>query len=542
MRTVLGPYVADTESTGSFSISRHFALMIVMSSLLLAGTTAILARLYFDGTRTDARTSLWRLDYRVSFDAQREGDRLQIWLPRDNSHMRIYRQMLNNPDLIPDTPRSTIYQSRLDLIAEEAGEHSILATFEFELGPDVRHTSRSNEPIVPAAETTRWLRSTRTIQATSLVAQNLVNEWKQESALAPDLLQRIFQFCLQDLEKGEEAWQDDAESTLRDQMGTDLGCLKAMVALCRAAQIGARLSSGFEIVADGEVEPVFWVEVLENGIWVPYNPVHGFSQKLPWNWVKVGSDSELVVSTSGGEEVEAEFLLTRLPTHQGLSAGNRHWSSIFDLSRLPSRIHDVLSLMLLLPLGAVVTVFFHTVIGWRTVGIFTPALIALSFILADWRTGVVVFALAISLGMITRSLVEPLRLLMVARLSFMLTLVVIFLVLTVSCLDYFRWTPSADAVLLPIVILTLTIEKIYSSTIEDGAKITAHLMLATVVVSFCCYLLLSWRSIGSLVLRLPEVHCFTLAVLVLLGRYTGYRLTELFRFRDLVIAPVSTSE
>ncbi|MBL8854723.1 MAG: hypothetical protein JNK57_12215 [Planctomycetaceae bacterium] len=526
---------------GSISISRNFVLLIVVTSLLLAGTAAMLTRFAYDGTWQDSRTGLWRLDYRVSFDAQREGDRLQIWLPRDNPHLRIYRQMLNNPDMIPETSRSAIYQSRLNLIAEEAGEHSVLATFEFELGPDVRQTARVSEPPVAPADMSRWLRSTRTIQATSDIAKSLVSEWKQESALTPDLVQRIFQFCEQELEKGDEAWQEDAESTLRDQMGTDMGCLKAMVALCRTALIGARLSSGFEIVEDGEIEPVYWVEVLQDGIWVPFNPVHGFAGKLPWNWVKVGSDSELVVSTVGGEAVEAEFLLTRLPTQHSLSAGNRHWSSIFDLTRLPRKVHDVLSLMLLLPLGAIITAFFHTVIGWRTVGIFTPALIALSFILADWRTGVVVFALAISLGMVTRSLVEPLRLLMVARLSFMLTLVVIFLVLTVSCLDYFRWTPSADAVLLPIVILTLTIEKIYSSTIEEGAKNTAYLLLATIVVSFCCYLLLGWKSIGLLVLHLPEVHCFTLAVLILLGRYTGYRLTELFRFRDLAFAQVSTT-
>ena len=32
----------------------------------------------------------------------------------------------------------------------------------------------------------------------------------------------------------------------------------------------------------------------------------------------------------------------------------------------------------------------------------------------------------------------------------------------------------------------------------------------------------------------PEVHFFTIAAFILLGRYAGYRLTELWRFRDLV--------
>ena len=35
-------------------------------------------------------------------------------------------------------------------------------------------------------------------------------------------------------------------------------------------------------------------------------------------------------------------------------------------------------------------------------------------------------------------------------------------------------------------------------------------------------------------LTYPETHFFTIAVFVVLGRYAGYRLTELWRFRDLV--------
>ena len=138
-------------------------------------------------------------------------------------------------------------------------------------------------------------------------------------------------------------------------------------------------------------------------------------------------------------------------------------------------------------------------------------------------------------------MVESLRLLMVARLGFMLTLVVVFLVMTVSCLDYFRLTPSADAVLLPIVILTLSIEKLYMSSIEEGTKTVASLLLATAIVSFCCYLLLGWKSVGLLVLQQPELHFFTLASLIFLGRYTGYRLSELYRFRDLGIVQTKSA-
>ena len=38
----------------------------------------------------------------------------------------------------------------------------------------------------------------------------------------------------------------------------------------------------------------------------------------------------------------------------------------------------------------------------------------------------------------------------------------------------------------------------------------------------------------AILITYPELHLFTIAALIVLGRYTGYRLTELWRFRDIV--------
>jgi len=59
-------------------------------------------------------------------------------------------------------------------------------------------------------------------------------------------------------------------------------------------------------------------------------------------------------------------------------------------------------------------------------------------------------------------------------------------------------------------------------------------MAGTTVVAACCYTILRWNEVGNLLLAFPELHLFTVAALVLLGRYTGYRLSELRRFRDFL--------
>jgi len=47
------------------------------------------------------------------------------------------------------------------------------------------------------------------------------------------------------------------------------------------------------------------------------------------------------------------------------------------------------------------------------------------------------------------------------------------------------------------------------------------------------YLAMSWTLLEHLLFVFPELTLILLAVMLMLGRYSGYRLTELGRFRDL---------
>jgi hypothetical protein len=121
---------------------------------------------------------------------------------------------------------------------------------------------------------------------------------------------------------------------------------------------------------------------------------------------------------------------------------------------------------------------------------------------------------------------------MVPRLSVILTLVAVCIAFAVSLMEYLELTKSSQAVLLPMVICTMTVERFFLTSEEDSVRFALQLLAGTVVVGACCYLVLRWQAIGQFLLSFPEVHLFTVAALVLLGRYTGYRLTELWRFRD----------
>ena len=87
---------------------------------------------------------------------------------------------------------------------------------------------------------------------------------------------------------------------------------------------------------------------------------------------------------------------------------------------------------------------------------------------------------------------------------------------------------------LPLVILTMIVERFFITTQEDGTLVALQHLGGTLLVGACCFGVLRWEAIGRWVLAYPEVHFGTAAVLVLLGRYTGYQLLELWRFRPLI--------
>jgi hypothetical protein len=206
---------------------------------------------------------------------------------------------------------------------------------------------------------------------------------------------------------------------------------------------------------------------------------------------------------------------------------------IFDLSRLPAGPRDAVGVLLLVPVGVLITSLVRNVIGLSTYGAFTPSLLAVSFLYAEWRAGLAVAAVVLGVGLIGRWLVERLRLMMVSRLGVILTLVVLATALSISALEYFAVLSGVAGVILLMVILTVLIERVCITAEEDGVKAAVKRAAVTFAVAWLCLLALGWSALAELAVRYPESLLVVAAALLLAGRYSGYRLAELVRFRDL---------
>jgi hypothetical protein len=87
--------------------------------------------------------------------------------------------------------------------------------------------------------------------------------------------------------------------------------------------------------------------------------------------------------------------------------------------------------------------------------------------------------------------------------------------------------------LFPIVILTIAIERVSILWEEVGPREALHQSLGTLLVAAVAYLVMGLDVVEYLVFVFPELLLVVLAGILVLGRYTGYRLLELRRFREL---------
>jgi hypothetical protein len=147
--------------------------------------------------------------------------------------------------------------------------------------------------------------------------------------------------------------------------------------------------------------------------------------------------------------------------------------------------------------------------------------------------GLGVFGGILLIGYIVRRWMDRLRLLLVPRMAVILTLVIAcftFLALLGNKLGLREFMAVG---LLPFVILTMVIERFFVLVEEAGVREGLKTAAGSAAVAVISYGIISWEPLQLTFFVYPELLAAVAAVQILLGRYTGYRLSELFRFRAI---------
>ncbi|WP_407354474.1 UUP1 family membrane protein [Luteimonas sp. R10] len=311
---------------------------------------------------------------------------------------------------------------------------------------------------------------------------------------------------------------------------------RTAIRVLAGARIPARMVHGIRL-ADGarglRAEP--WLEVNNGDGWIPIDPASGArgypNDFLVW-WR--GDHAPYAIDHARGAELRFSVTRTLEPalemvTRQAQLAGSPVMA--YSLSTLPVDVQNVYRALLLIPIGVLLIVFMRNVVGIQTFGTFMPVLIALAFRETDLMSGAILFSVIVALGLAVRFYLEHLKLLLVPRLA-VVVIVVILLMLLVSMLSYrMQFDIGLSVALFPMVIMAMTIERISIVWEEHGAGDAIRQSIGSLLVAVVCYLAMFQPRVDHFVFVFPEVLLIVLALALLLGRYTGYRFSELLRFR-----------
>lgn len=308
--------------------------------------------------------------------------------------------------------------------------------------------------------------------------------------------------------------------------------------LLNHAGVPARVSEGL-VLEDARRRQLLkpYLEIFDGNTWVAFNPETG-EQGLPEHVLLWHRDSNSLLDVMGGSDSKVSFSTLRqtIPALElARDESGKNSLGFLSLYQLPVEEQSVFRTLLLLPLGALVVAFVRIIIGVKTSGTFMPILIALAFVQTTLVPGLIAFVSIVSIGLIVRGYLSSLNLLLVSRIS-TLILLVIFLTAAISIVGYqVGFNTGMTVTFFPMVILAWTIERMSILWEEEGGHEVLMQGGGSLLVAVITYLIMKSEVAAHLTFNFPELHLIILGIILLMGQYTGYKLSELRRFHPMKV-------
>jgi hypothetical protein len=358
-----------------------------------------------------------------------------------------------------------------------------------------------------------------------------------------DVAEALYRFVAQEIKNDPvDGPSANAVECLENQHGDRLAQSRLLLALLRNRGIPARIVTGVALSKGPEQRPHYWVEAWLSayGHWLPMCPFFSHFGRVPSTYLVFGFGEKPLVRGRNVKDLDFAFLIERLPAPDPNAAGTSPIKRLFlnlSLFALPPAERRLVEILLLLPIAALIICVFRNVIGLRSFGTFAPALIGLAFHDLHSLPGILVFVTILLIGWLMRRVLDHYHLLQVPRVATMLTLIMIVLIVAVVASNLYGAPTTRYISLFPMIILCGMVERFWTLETEDSTGASFRTLFQTMLISTVIALVLGRSEIVRHMFRFPETLGLIMAAQLLIGRYTGYRLMELFRFRDFLKPP-----
>jgi len=198
---------------------------------------------------------------------------------------------------------------------------------------------------------------------------------------------------------------------------------------------------------------------------------------------------------------------------------------------------NTIVLLLLLPGIAALIAAARHLVGIRGFGIFLPAALSVVFVATGPIVGIGLFLVIVIVSTGARIVLRrtKIKFQYLPRMSFILLLVVLGILSVLFAAPLIKQSSLANVSIFPVLILVLLAEDFSRVQVGKSAKVAVNLATETLILSLVSYIFLTLESVQKFVLLQPEMYILLVAATdLLMGKYVGLRLMELWRFRKLI--------
>jgi len=388
---------------------------------------------------------------------------------------------------------------------------------------DTRNQRFANKPDTPAVPELE--------EPFASAMADLVEEVKTESADAQSFAAEILDHLQNSPDDANwKLFLEDVESPLEHA--------RLAQTILATEQIPSMLVHGILLKKDVQRAAIHsMLAVWDGEHWLLFNPETG-QQGRPEEFMIWWRGTETLAGVSGALINDLQISVKkRMRSSLELASRRTELKDSFigriSLLHLPVQTQSVYEVLLLVPFGILIIVLLRNFIGLSSFGTFAPVLIALAFRETELVKGILLFMMIVSLGLVFRFYLERLRLLLVPRLAAVVTIVVLLMTAISLFSDRLGTETGLSVSLFPMVIISMVIERMSIVWEERGAMTSIREGLGSLLMASLAYSVISIDVLEYWVTVFPEVNLIVLGLIVALGRYTGFRLTELIRFRQL---------
>lgn len=358
-------------------------------------------------------------------------------------------------------------------------------------------------------------------------ADDVINEAKAKSADTPTFTAEVLRRL-----------RDPNERNAELLMGHNLQpthITEAAIKILTLAKVPSRFIQTIELKNQKSAKFQPYLAVYDDEAWHYFNPSNG-QQGLPKDVLIWSYSDEPIFDVEGGSKPNLTLTVAQSPINAlevAKKLGKNSELMKFSLLNLPLETQQVYHVLLTVPVGAFVILILRNIIGLVTFGTFMPVLMALAFRETRIVHGVLLFSFVVSAGLMVRFYLEQLRLLLVPRLTAILTTVIVLMMLISIISQQLGFLSGISIALFPMVILTMTIERMCILWDERGAKDAIKSGVGSLVAASLAYVCMHNNLTEYIFFAFPELLLVLLGFTLFVGQYRGYRLTEISRFRAL---------